>query len=60
MVECKVALLHNTYSQLHAEGARMSDLQGVDVLVCAVHGQMDAPGRVAATADEMTQMLGVG
>ena len=60
MVECKAALLHKIHSQLHARGARMSDLQSVDVMVYAVHGQMEASGRVVAAVDETTQTLGMG
>ena len=60
MVECKAALLHKIHSQLHARGARMSDLQSIDVMVYAVHGQMEASGRVVASVDETTQTLGMG
>ena len=60
MVECKAALLHKIHGQLHAQGARMSDLQSVDVMVYAVHGQIEASGRVVAAVDETTQTLGMG
>ena len=60
MVECKAALLHKIHSQLHAQGARMSDLQSVDVMVYAVHGQMEESGRVVAAVDETTQTLAMG
>ena len=58
MFECKAVLLHKIPSQLHARGARMSDLQSVDVMVYAVHGQMEASGRVVV--DETTQTLDMG
>ena len=58
MVECKTALLHKIHSQLHAQGVRMSDLQSIDVMVYAVHGQMEASGRLVV--DETTQTLGMG
>jgi hypothetical protein len=38
----------------------MSDLQSVDVMVYAVHGQIEASGRVVAAVDETTQTLGMG
>ena len=60
MVECKAALLHKIHSQLHARGARMSDLQSVDVMVYAVHGQMEESGRVVTAVDETTQTLAMG
>ena len=60
MVECKAALLRKNHSQLHAQGARMSDLQSVDVMVYAVHGQMEESGRVVAAVDETTQTLAMG
>jgi hypothetical protein len=59
MVECKAALLHKSHSQLHAQGTRMSDLQSVDVMVYAVHGQMEASGCVVAAVDDMSQTLGM-
>ena len=59
MFECKAVLLHKIPSQLHAQGARMSDLQSVDVMVYAVHGQMEASGRGVAAVDEMSQTLGM-
>ena len=52
MFECKAVLLHKIPSQLHAQGARMSALQSVDVMVYAVHGQMEESGRVVAAVDE--------
>ena len=60
MVECKAALLRKKHSQLHAQGARMSALQSVDVMVYAVHGQMEESGRVVAAVDETTQTLAMG
>jgi len=60
MVECKAALLRKNHSQLRALGARMSDLQSVDVMVYAVHGQMEESGRVVAAVDETTQTLAMG
>ena len=60
MFECKAVLLHKIPSQLHAQGARMSALQSVDVMVYAVHGQMEASGRVVTAVDETTQTLGMG
>ena len=59
MFECKAVLLHKIPSQLHAQGARMSALQSVDVMVYAVHGQMEASGRGVAAVDEMSQTLGM-
>tara|TARA_B100000029_G_scaffold359258_1_gene352095 strand:- start:13483 stop:13674 length:192 start_codon:yes stop_codon:yes gene_type:complete len=59
MVECKAALLRKNHSQLRVLGARMSDLQSVDVMVYAVHGQMEASGRGVAAVDEMSQTLGM-
>ena len=60
MFECKALLLHKIPSQLHAQGARMSALQRVDVMVYAVHGQMEESGRVVAAVDEMNQTLAMG
>ena len=59
MFECKAVLLHKIPSQLHAQGARMSALQSVDLMVYAVHGQMEASGRGVAAVDEMSQTLGM-
>ena len=60
MFECKAVLHHKIPSQLHARGARMSALQSVDVMVYAVHGQMEESGRVVAAVDETTQTLAMG
>ena len=60
MFECKAVLLHKIPSQLHAQGARMSALQRVDVMVYAVHGQMEESGRVVAAVDETPQTLAMG
>ena len=38
----------------------MSALQSVDLMVYAVHGQMEESGRVVAAVDETTQTLAMG
>ena len=60
MFECKAVLLNKIPSQLHAQGARMSALQSVDVMVYAVHGQKEESGRVVAAVDETNQTLAMG
>jgi hypothetical protein len=48
MIQFGVTVLHKTNSRLHAEGARMSDLESGDVLVCAVRRQAETLGRAVA------------
>ena len=48
MIQFGVTVLHKTNSRLHAEGARMSDLESGDVLVCAVRRRAETLGRAVA------------
>lgn len=50
MMQLGATVLHKTNSRLHAEGARMSDLESGDFLVRAVSRQAETLGHEVAAA----------